>query len=186
MSTTNRHKPRRTSDKAVRRATGRGRNEWFALLDLRGAPPTNTATSPRGLCRDTMSATGGLRGSRSITSRRASCERRAVTAKERSQSPRVRPLEYPSSSCLTPLLTPHCVNVGCQERQCANVLLSRGALRASTGRAVTPVNVGFTAKGNRTSQVALRHECLPNAKEAERMKAYWRGRRVALKALMKR
>jgi hypothetical protein len=37
MNTTNRHRPRRTSDKAVRRATGRGRNEWFALLDLWGA-----------------------------------------------------------------------------------------------------------------------------------------------------
>ena len=32
----------------------------------------------------------------------------------------------------------------------------------------TRVNVGFTAKGKGTSQVALRHERLPNAKGAER------------------
>ena len=50
----------------------------------------------------------------------------------------------------------------------------------------TRVKVGFTAKGKGTRKVALRHECLPNAKEPERMKAYWRERLVALKALMKR
>jgi hypothetical protein len=50
----------------------------------------------------------------------------------------------------------------------------------------TRVNLGFTAKGKGTSQVALRHERLPNAKAAARMKAYWRERLVVLKALMKR
>jgi hypothetical protein len=50
----------------------------------------------------------------------------------------------------------------------------------------TRVNVGFTAKGKGTSQVALRHERLLNAKAAERMKAYWRERFVVPKALMKR
>ena len=33
----NRQKPGRTSDEAVRRATGRGREAWFALLDRWGA-----------------------------------------------------------------------------------------------------------------------------------------------------
>ena len=76
-----------------------------------------------------MSATGGLKRSRSITSRRAGCESRAVTAKARSQSQRMRPLEYPSSSFLTPSLTLHCVNVGYQERR-ARTYFSAGAFGA--------------------------------------------------------
>ena len=35
-------------------------------------------------------------------------------------------------------------------------------------------------------EVALRHERLPNAQSAAKMKAYWRERLVALKALMER
>jgi hypothetical protein len=41
--------------------------------------------------------------------------------------------------------------------------------------------VGFEAKGEAKSTVALEHERLPDADEAERMKAYWRERVTALK-----
>jgi hypothetical protein len=43
------------------------------------------------------------------------------------------------------------------------------------------VIVGFEAKGEAKSTVAIEHERLANAGEAERMKAYWRERVAALK-----
>ena len=43
------------------------------------------------------------------------------------------------------------------------------------------LNVGFEAKGDDKSTVALEHERLPDGEAAERMKAYWRERIAALK-----
>ena len=50
----------------------------------------------------------------------------------------------------------------------------------------TRVNVGFTAKGDDKSSVALEHSRLADAREAERMKAYWRDRVAALKEQLER
>ena len=50
----------------------------------------------------------------------------------------------------------------------------------------TRVNVGFTAKGKGTTQVALQHQHLPDAQTAKKMKEFWRQRLAALKALMTR
>ena len=46
----------------------------------------------------------------------------------------------------------------------------------------TRVIVGFAAKGESKSNVALSHERLPDADEAARFKAFWRERMAALKA----
>jgi len=73
--------------------------------------------------------------------------------------------------------------------------LSDGELRERTvskpksarfdwGDGETRVIVGFTAKGEEKSAVALAHERLADAGEAERMKAYWRDRVAALKQLL--
>ena len=53
-----------------------------------------------------------------------------------------------------------------------------GAVRWEGGR--TRVNVGFTAKGEAKSTVAVSHERLADADEAERMKVFWRERLTAL------
>ena len=44
----------------------------------------------------------------------------------------------------------------------------------------TSVIVGFTAKGEAKSQVAIQHEKLPDQATATRMKAYWAKRLDAL------
>jgi hypothetical protein len=73
--------------------------------------------------------------------------------------------------------------------------LPGGALRERTSQAgraarfdwedgATRVNVGFTAKGEDKSHVALAHERLADAEAAETAKAYWRERLTALKALL--
>ena len=48
----------------------------------------------------------------------------------------------------------------------------------------TRVNVGFTEKGPSKSSVAVAHERLPDADEAETAKARWRARLVDLKAFL--
>jgi hypothetical protein len=48
----------------------------------------------------------------------------------------------------------------------------------------TRVVVGFEAKADGKSQAALAHEKLPDAAEAERMKAFWRERVAALKEVL--
>ena len=58
-------------------------------------------------------------------------------------------------------------------------LRERTATRARTARfggdGETRVVVGFTAKGEAKSAVALEHARLRDAEAAERMKAFWRG-----------
>ena len=58
--------------------------------------------------------------------------------------------------------------------------------RFDWGDGETRVNVGFTAKGEAKSALALGHERLADAEEAERMKAYWRDRVTALKEVLER
>jgi hypothetical protein len=50
----------------------------------------------------------------------------------------------------------------------------------------TRVNVGFTAKGESKSAVALQHERLPDAQEAQRMKDFWKDRVAELKEVLER
>lgn len=50
----------------------------------------------------------------------------------------------------------------------------------------TRVIVGFTAQGEAKSTVALAHERLPDAEEADRMKTFWRERVAALKEELER
>ena len=48
----------------------------------------------------------------------------------------------------------------------------------------TRVNVFFTPKGEARSTAAIQHERLPDAEEAERMRAYWRERVAVLKEVL--
>jgi uncharacterized protein YndB with AHSA1/START domain len=56
--------------------------------------------------------------------------------------------------------------------------------RFDWGDGTTRVIVGFTPREEAKSTVALEHERLADADEAERMKAFWRERVAALKELL--
>ncbi len=56
--------------------------------------------------------------------------------------------------------------------------------RFDWGDGSTRVIVGFEVKGESKSSVGLAHERLPDAEEAERMKAYWRARVARLKEVL--
>ena len=58
------------------------------------------------------------------------------------------------------------------------------SVRFDCGDGGTRVNVTFLPKGEGRSAVALEHRRLPNADEADRMKARWRERLTTLKAVL--
>ena len=58
--------------------------------------------------------------------------------------------------------------------------------RFDWGDGSSRVNVAFDAKGEAKSTVAIQHVRLPDAGEAERMKAYWRERLTSLKEVLER
>jgi uncharacterized protein YndB with AHSA1/START domain len=56
--------------------------------------------------------------------------------------------------------------------------------RFDWGDGTTRVVVGFEAKGEAKSMLALQHEKLADAEEADQMKAFWRERVSALKEML--
>ena len=58
--------------------------------------------------------------------------------------------------------------------------------RFDWGDGDTRVNVFFTAKGEEKSAAALQHVRLADAREAERMKAFWRDRVATMKEVLER
>ncbi len=58
--------------------------------------------------------------------------------------------------------------------------------RFDWGSGDTRVNVFFSAKGEAKSTATVQHERLPDASEAERMKAFWRDQVTAMKQELER
>jgi hypothetical protein len=174
------------SDEAIRNRTGRGWEEWFDLLDEWGAAERSHTEIARW-----VSGEHGVNGwsSQSVT-----------VSYERARGGRAVG-EHVDGFAITASKT---VAVPVERLYEAFVNASRrkrwlpdGKLRVRTSSKPksarfdwddgdTRVNVGFTAKGDDKSAVALEHSRLADAKEAERMKAYWRDRVAALKALLER
>lgn len=177
------HRPR--ASEALRRASGRDRAEWFALLDGWGAPGrpyreiaawlTDEHELSRWWAQKLIVEYEQARGLRDPGAR--SDGTFAVSATT---------TVAVSTECLFEAF----VDADLRERWLPDASMIERASRP--GRSVrfdwtdggSRVNVDFTAKGEDRSQVAVQHERLPEAKVAEQTKAYWRGRRAALKALL--
>jgi hypothetical protein len=176
--------PLTTSEEAIRRRTGRGWEEWFDMLDEWGAAEQPHKEIARWL-REERGVDGW--GAQSVT---VSYERarglRAVG-------------EHPEGFSVTAQKT---VAVPIDRLYDAFVDESRRArwlpdseLRERTatkpksarfdwGDGETRVIVGFIAKGEAKSTVALEHARLPDAEKASRMKAFWRDRVAVLKEVL--
>jgi uncharacterized protein YndB with AHSA1/START domain len=170
------------SDEAIRRRTGRGWEQWFGLLDEWGAYDRPHKEIARWL-RDEQGVDGW--GAQSVT---VSYERarglRAVGERPdgfsaTSQKTVAAPVER---------LYDAFVDASLREGWLPGAdLRERTATRPRTARfdwggGETRVVVGFTAKGDAKSTVALEHERLADADEAARMKAFWREHLSALAA----
>jgi hypothetical protein len=174
------------SDEAIKRRTGRGWEEWFDLLDEWGAAERPHKEIARWL-REEQSVDGW--GAQSVTvsyerarGLRAVGERPegfSVTAQKTVSVPVDRLYEAVVDETLRARWLP---GGGLRERTASKPK----SARFDWGDGETRVIVGFTAQGEAKSTLALEHERLADAEEAERMKAFWRERVAALKEVLER
>ena len=172
----------RLSDETVRAATGRGWEEWFALLDEWGArdrPHKEIAEwlLSRGDITGwwSQSVTVSYEHARGIRAPGEMADGFAITASKTISAPVeavVQAFEDPAE----------------RERWLPGAEMHRRKTTAARSArydwedGATRVGVWFEAKGDDRCLVSLSHERLPDADAAEAMKAYWRERLVALKA----
>jgi uncharacterized protein YndB with AHSA1/START domain len=174
------------SDEAIRRSTGRGWEQWFDLLDAWGA----IELSHRDIARR-LAGQDGVDGwwAQSITvSYERARGRRAVgqapdgfrvTASKTISAP----VDRVYAAWVDPTARERWLPGGELRERTATKLRSA---RFDWGDGATRVNVGFIDKGDGRSTVALSHERLLDAAEAERMKLFWRERVAALKEELER
>ena len=173
------------SGQAVRRATGRDRDEWFAVLDAWGAAG-----------RPYREIADWLMSVHDVSSWWA---QKLIVEYEQARGlrpPGVRPdgtfevsasktVAVPVERVITAFL-----DIELRERWLPGAVMRERAsqserpLRFGWADRATRVVVSITANGVAKSQVALQHERLPDAKSAEAMKSYWRERLAALKTLL--
>jgi uncharacterized protein YndB with AHSA1/START domain len=172
------------SDAVMRRRTGRGWEEWLALLDAWGAADRPTADAAR-WARDehrqnewsSQAIAIGFHRARGLRAVGEGPNGFTVTASKTVGVPVERLYEAFVDVSVRGRWLP---GEDLRER---TVLPPRSA-RFDWRDGATRVNVTFWPKGDDRSAAAVQHERLPDGDEAERMKAFWRERVSALKAVL--
>jgi hypothetical protein len=172
------------SDEAIRRRTGRGWEEWFDLLDEWGATERSHTDAARWLREEQGS--GGWNAQAIVVSYERARGLRAVG--EHADGFTV----TASKTVAVPVerLYDAFVDESVRRRWLPEAALrERTATRPKSARFDwgddgTRVVVGFEAKDAERSVAALAHEKLPDAEEADRMKAFWRERVGVLKEVL--
>jgi hypothetical protein len=174
------------SDDAIRAKTGRGWEEWFDLLDDWGAADRPRAETVRWLA-DAHAIEGWNAQAVTVTYERARGLRAVgehadgftVTASKTVAVPVDRLYEaFVDDAQRARWLPAAQLSVRTTSRP--------KSARFDWGDDGTRVVVAFIAKGDAKSAAALAHERLPDARAAERMKAFWRDGVAALKEVMER
>lgn len=178
----------RTSDENIRRRTGRGWEEWFAMLDEWGAPERSHRDIARWIAEQqgvvplawnaqaVASSYELTRGLREVGEKEDGF---AITAS--------RTIGVPVERLYAAF-----VDKAVRERWLPGAeLTERTATKPRSARfdwrdGTTRLHVTFLVRDEAKSSVALEHRRLPAADEAARMKAYWRERLLALKEMLER
>ena len=169
------------SDEAIRRRTGRGWEQWFDLLDDWGAVERPHKEIARWL-REEQGVDGWGSQSITVSYERARGLRAVGETKDGFSITASKTMAVPVEQAYDAF-----VDAARRRRWLPDAdLRERTATRPRTARfdwgdGRTRVIVGFEAKGEAKSTTALAHERLADPEEAERMKAFWRERLVAMK-----
>jgi len=180
--------PLATSDASIRKRTGRGWEEWFDLLDEWGAADRSHRDIARWVA-DQLGVEPLVWNAQAITGSyerarggRAIGQHADVFRVSATKTVRV-PVERLFDAFVDGALRARWLPDGdLRERTSTR---PRSA-RFDWGDDGTRVNVTFAAKDDGKSLVALQHERLADAGEADRMKAFWRERVAALKEVVER
>ena len=172
------------AEASLRKATGRSWDEWFAILDRWGATKRTHTEIARHVAEDhripgwwAQTVTVGYERARGMRLKHQNAQGFSVSA---------------SKTIAVPLdvLFEAFVDDDRRKRWMPDATLSLRT--AQPGRSArfdwedgsTRIVAGFTAKGETKSQIAIAHEKLPDAGEAEAMKAMWRERLTTLKEFL--
>jgi hypothetical protein len=176
-----------TSDDAIRDRTGRGWEEWFDLLDEWGAGER----PHREISRWVAQQLGAEPLAWNVQAIRV-CYERARGGRGIGEHPE----GFTITASKTVAAPVERLFDAFVDESSHKHWLPDGQLRARTSTRPksarfdwgddTRVNVTFVAKGETNSTVAVSHERLPDARQAERMKAYWRERVQVLKDHLER
>jgi hypothetical protein len=174
------------SDEAIRRRTGRGWEVWFDLLDEWGAVERPHPEIARWLREeqgvdgwDAQSVTVSYERARGLRAVGERPDGFSITASKTVAVPVDRLFDAFVDESLRERWLP-------DGRLRERTATKPKSARFDWGDGETRVVIDFTAKDEAKSTVALEHERLADAKEAERMKAYWRDRVAALKEVLER
>ncbi len=178
--------PLATSDETIRERTGRGWEEWFDLLDEWGAAGRSHREIARWVAEqqgvvplawNAQAVAGSYERARGLREVGEHENGFTITASKTVAVPVER---LYAAFVDASLRSAWCPDADLHERK---VLAPRSA-RFDWGDGTTRVNVTFDAKGDAKSTTVVSHERLADAREADRMKAYWRERVSALKAVL--
>jgi uncharacterized protein YndB with AHSA1/START domain len=177
-----------TSDDAIRDRTGRGWEEWFDLLDDWGAAERPHREVARWVAEQqgvdplawgAQAVTFSYERTRGLRAAGEHADGFAITATKTVAVPVDRLYDAFVDEALRAKWLPE------DELRVRTATKPKSA-RFDWGEGDTRVNVTFIAKGDAKSTAALQHARLPDAQEAERMKAFWRNGVAALKDVLER
>ncbi len=177
-----------TSDEKIRERTGHGWEEWFAMLDEWGAADRSHRETARWLAEQQKlhplawnvqaiaSSYELARGLRVVGQKEDGF---VITASKTVAVPVDRLYDAVVKAPLRGRWLP-------DDQLSERTTTKPRSARFDWGPDRTRVNVTFLAKEKAKSTIALEHRRLANAGEAERLKAYWRGRLALLKDELER
>jgi Domain of unknown function (DUF4287) len=173
------------SEQAIRANTGRGWDEWFALLDAWGGAERPHPEIARWLVEEhgvpgwwAQGVTVGYERARGL---RAPGQRRGGLFEVNASKTVAVPVDRLYEAFVDPALRERWLPGAPVEVRSVQPLKS---FRANWDDGSTRLVVWFTARGDSKSQVALVHERLPDAGTADKLKPFWRERMTALKQLL--
>ncbi len=175
-----------TSDETIRQRTGRGWEEWFELLDEWGAPGRPHRETARWLAEqqglhplawNVQAVAGSYERARGLRAVGEKDDGFVVTVSRTVAVPVERLYEAFVSGALRAEWLP-------DGRLRERTATRPKSARFDWGDDDTRVNVTFLVKDSARSTAALEHRRLADANQADRMKAYWRERLLALKATL--
>jgi hypothetical protein len=173
------------SDEVIRANTGRGWDEWFALLDAWGAAERPHPEIARWLGEEhgvggwwAQGVTVAYEQARGL---RAPGQRRGGLFEVNATKTVAVPVDRLYEAFADPTLRERWLPGATVEVRTARPAKS---IRANWDDGSTRLVIAFTARGEAKSQVALTHERVPDAGTADKLKAFWRERMAALRKLL--
>ena len=173
------------SDEVIRANTGRGWDEWFALLDEWGAAERPHTEIARWVVAEhevggwwAQGVTVAYEQARGL---RAPGQRRGGLFEASASKTVAVPVDRLYAAFADPDL---------RERWLPGATVELGtvhpgkSIRAAWDDGSTRLVIGFTARGDAKSQVALVHQRIPDAGTAEQLRTFWRQRVAVLKQVL--